>query len=57
MMKHPKEKCIAKNKNGKIIKVTDFYGNTKYVLLDKDNNYLKEINAPFRIFDYLGKND
>lgn len=48
-----KEKCIYKNKNGKIIQLTDFYGYSRYVLLDSNGNYKRDIQVPFRISDYL----
>lgn len=48
-----KEKTIYKNKKGEIICITDNFGNNKYVLLDANGNYKKELYAPFNVKDYL----
>ena len=48
-----KEKIIYKNKNGKIICIEDMFGNVRYVLLNVDGNYVKDILIPFKVEDYL----
>lgn len=49
-----KEKIIYKNKNGKIVKVECMrFGGVRYVLFNKDGNYVKDIPIPFKIADYL----
>ena len=54
MAKRIKEKTIYKNKNGKIVCYEDMmFGGTKYVLLDANGNYVKDIQVPFKVADYL----
>ena len=49
-----KEKTIYRNKNGKIICIEDMLvGGTRYVLLDTNGNYIKDIQVPFKVADYL----
>lgn len=53
-MKITKEKTIYKNKNGKIICIEDMLvGGTRYILLDANDNYVKDIQVPFKVADYL----
>lgn len=54
MAKRFKEKIIYKNKNGKIVCYEDMmFGGTQYVLLDTNGNYVKDIQVPFKVVDYL----
>lgn len=49
-----REKTIYKNKDGKIISIEDLrFGGVRYVLLDANENYVKDIYAPFKVSDYL----
>ena len=49
-----KEKTIYKNKNGKIISIENLrFGGVRYILLDANENYVKDIYAPFKVSDYL----
>lgn len=49
-----KESIIYKNKNGKIVKLEDTrFGSTRYMLFNVDGNYVKDIQVPFRVADYL----
>lgn len=53
-MKRFKEKTIYKNKNGKIVCFEDMmFGGTQYVLFNADGNYVRNIQVPFNISDYL----
>lgn len=53
-MKRFKEKTIYKNKNGKIVCFEDMmFGGTKYVLFNADGNYVRDIQVPFKVADYL----
>ena len=53
-MKMTKEKTIYKNKNGKIICIEDMLvGGTRHVLLDTSGNYVRDIQVPFKVADYL----
>ena len=54
-MKHRfKEKTIYKNTNGEIIYIEDtMFGGTRYVLLNAQGNYVKDISVPFEIAEYL----
>lgn len=47
------EKTIYENKNGSIIKTTDFFGNPRYCLLDRSGNHVRDLTVPFRVGDYL----
>ena len=49
-----KERTIYTNKNGKIISLEDMmFGGIKYILLDTDGNYIKDIPNNFKVSDYL----
>ena len=49
-----REETIYKNRHGKIICIEDMLvGSTRYVLFDTDGNYVKDIQLPFRVADYL----
>ena len=49
-----KESVVYKNRNGKIVRFEDVrFGGTRYVLLDVDGNYVKDISVPFKVVDYL----
>lgn len=53
-MKRTKEKTIYKNKNGKIVCYEDvMFSGTRYVLLDANGIYVKDIQVPFKVADYL----
>lgn len=53
-MKRTKEKTIYKNKNGKIVRYEDaMFGSTRYVLFNADGNYVKDIQVPFKVTNYL----
>ena len=53
-MKRTKEKTIYKNKNGKIVCYEDaMFGSTRYVLFNADGNYVKDIQVPFKVANYL----
>ena len=53
-MKRIKEKTIHKNKNGKIVRFEDMmFGGTRYVLLNAGGDYVKDIQVPFKVADYL----
>ena len=43
------ENQIYKNKNGKVIRITDCFGNNRYCLLDKNGNYIREIPSIFNV--------
>lgn len=54
MAKRIKEKTVYKNKNGKIVCIEDMmFGGTRYMLFNADENYVKDIQVPFRVADYL----
>ncbi len=54
MAKRIKEKTVYKNKNGKIVCIEDMmFGGTRYMLFNADGNYVKDIQVPFRVADYL----
>ena len=42
-----KEKLIYQNKNGKVVRLTDMFGGSRYILLDADGNYLRDIPSVF----------
>lgn len=42
-----KEKLIYQNKNGKVVRLTDMFGGSKYILFDADGNYLRDIPSVF----------
>lgn len=45
---------VYQNKNGKIVKFEDVrFGGTRYVLFDAGGNYVKDIQVPFKVADYL----
>lgn len=44
-----REKAIYKNKNGKIIRITDNFGYNRYVLLDSSGNYKKDLPQIFAV--------
>ena len=48
-----KEKLIYKNKNGRIICLEDLFGGRRYILLNADREYVKDLTVPFRVADYL----
>lgn len=53
-MKRTKTKTIHKNKNGKIACIEDvMFSGTRYVLFNTDGNYVRDIQAPFKVADYL----
>lgn len=53
-MKRIKEKTICKNRNGKIVCFEDMmFGGTRYVLFNAVGNYVKDIQVPFKVADYL----
>lgn len=52
-MRKNHEKIIYKNKNGMIIRFTDYWGNNKYCLFNSNGQYVKDIPVPFRVGDYL----
>lgn len=54
MAKRIKEKTVYKNKNGEIVCIEDMmFGGTRYMLFNADGNYVKDIQVPFRVADYL----
>lgn len=54
MKKRFKERTIYKNKKGKIVCFEDMmFGGTRYVLFNADENYVKDIQVPFKVADYL----
>jgi hypothetical protein len=48
-----KEKLIYKNNNGKIICLEDRFGGKRYILLNADNEYVRDLAVPFSVGDYL----
>ena len=48
-----KEKLIYKNKNGRIICLEDRFGGCRYILLNANSEYVKDLTVPFRVADYL----
>lgn len=53
-MARTKEKTIYKNKNGKIVCYKDMmFGGTRYALFNANGNYVKDIQVPFKVADYL----
>ena len=48
-----KEKLIYKNKNGRIICLEDHFGGRRYILLNADHEYVKDLTVPFRVADFL----
>lgn len=48
-----KDKVIYKNKNGKIVCLEDRFGGKRYVLLNSNNEYVKDLMVPFKVSDYL----
>ena len=54
MKKRFRRKIFYKNKKGKIVRVEDvMFGGTKYELYDSEDNYVKDIQVPFAVADYL----
>ncbi len=51
-----KEKLIYKNKNGRIICLEDCFGGRRYVLLNANCEYVKDLTVPFKVADCLGGN-
>lgn len=41
------EKLIYQNKNGKVVRLTDMFGGSRYILFDADGNYLRDIPSVF----------
>ncbi len=41
------EKLIYQNKNGKVVRLTDMFGGSRYILFDADENYLRDIPSVF----------
>ena len=51
-----KEKLIYKNKNGRIVCLEDRFGCRRYVLLNANCEYVKDLAVPFKVSDHLGGN-
>ena len=57
-----KEKKIFENRNGKIIRIEDYFGNFRYVLLDRNGDYIRDIPSVYAVenmpelFPTLAKN-
>jgi hypothetical protein len=41
------EKLIYQNEHGKIVRLTDMFGGSRYILFDADGNYLRDIPSVF----------
>lgn len=41
------EKLIYQNKNEKVVRLTDMFGGSRYILFDADGNYLRDIPSVF----------
>lgn len=49
-----KEKTVFENQKGKIISLEDsMFGGIRYILLDTDENYVRDIPNTFKVSDYL----
>jgi len=46
-MKTSEEKLIYQNKNGKVVRLTDMFGGSRYILFDADGNHLRDIPSAF----------
>ncbi len=47
-------KTVYKNKNGSIVSEEDtIFGGTRFLLLDANLNFVKELHVPFCCCDYL----
>jgi len=45
------EKMIYKNVRGKVVRLTDHFGNNRYMLFDSAGNYLRDISSVFAVKD------
>ena len=49
-----KEIIIYQNKNGKIVGLEDMsFGGIRYMLFNANGDYVKDLQEPFKVFDYL----
>lgn len=49
-----KGKTVFKNQKGKIISLEDsMFGGVRYILLDADGNYMRDIPNTFKVSGYL----
>lgn len=54
MLKHRyKEVVIYKNRKGRIVKIVDALGSVRYILLDRNGAYIKDVKSPSKAAEYL----
>lgn len=45
------EKLIYQNEHGKIVRLTDMFGGSRYILFNADGKYIRDVHSVFSVGD------